>query len=132
MATSTTQPPKTAEPGPADPPDIATMRESAYILLGPDDGPDVLPPPPAEVDTLTATLRGHLELLTPEVELAAGRLHKNSIPRYCALACVGEARGKLRATPGPGAAGAAAYARRLARVLRALCDHHETLTGVTL
>jgi hypothetical protein len=109
--------------------DIATMRETAQILLGPDGAPDVLPPAPAEVDTLTATLRGHLELLAPEVELAATRLDSESIPRFCALACVGEARGKLRSAPRPGQYGAVAYARRLARVLNALCDHHEKLTG---
>jgi hypothetical protein len=109
------------------PVDIATMRASALLILGPDDAPDVLPPPAAEVETLTSLLRGHLELLVPEVEAATGRLANDSIPRCCALACVGEARGKLRATPGPGHDGATAYARRLARVLTALCDHYEKL-----
>lgn len=111
------------------PVDVATMRATARLLLGPDDAPDALPALPDEVDTLTATLRGHLELLGPEVEKTAGRLDKESIPRYCALACVGEARGKLRAEPGPGLYGAVAYARRLARVLNALCDHYEKLGG---
>ncbi len=107
--------------------DVATMRETAAILLGPDAGMDALLPASDELDTLTRTLRGHLELLAPEVEKAAGRLHKDSIPRYCALACVGEARGKLKAVPGRGPHGLVAYARRLARVLNALCTHYEEL-----
>lgn len=114
-----------AEQARSDPPDLATMRETASRLLGEDDGPDALPPSADEVNTLTLTLRGHLELLAPEVERIAGK--PRDIPRYCALACVGEARCKLRATPAPGASGAVAHARRLARVLNALCDHHERL-----
>ncbi|MGW0632097.1 DUF6415 family natural product biosynthesis protein [Streptomyces sp. NPDC002758] len=55
------------------------------------------------------------------------RLGKDSIPRYCALACLGEARGKLRAQPSPVPGGDLAYARRLARALNALCDHFEAL-----
>ena len=91
-----------AEGHDAAPPDIETMRGSARRLLGPDDAPDVLLPAAAELDTLTCTLRGHLELLAPEVEQGAGRLDEESIPRYCALARVGEARGKLPAQPLPG------------------------------
>lgn len=104
------------------------MRATAQLVLGPDDAPDVLPPAADELDTLTLTLRGHLELLAPVVEKGANSLDKDSIPRYCALACVGEARGKLQAVPSPSPHGPVAYARRLARVLDALCDHHETLS----
>lgn len=111
------------------PPDIETMRAAAARLLGPDDAPEHLPPAVDELDTLTTLFRGQLELLAPEVEGIAHRLPKDNIPRYCALACVGEARGKLRAEPGPGPHGPVAYARRLARVLKALCDHHENLGG---
>ena len=118
MATSTTK---------VLPADIAAMRETAQILLAPDAEPGPLAPAAEELDTLTTMLREHLELLVPEVEQAAGRLDRESIPRYCALACVGEARGKLTATPAPGHSGAVAYARKLARVLNALCDHHENL-----
>ncbi|MFI9764387.1 DUF6415 family natural product biosynthesis protein [Streptomyces sp. NPDC051963] len=92
-------------------------------------GPDVLPPTRAELDILTAALRGHMELLAPEVEQATGRLDEESIPRFCALACVGEARRKLSLEPRPGLNRAASHARRLARVLNALCDHYQDLTG---
>lgn len=102
------------------------MRASARRLLA----EDAIQPDAAELDTLTLTLRGHMELLIPEVEQAAGELPEDNIPRYCALACIGEARGKLRAGPGLGVGGPVAYARRLSRSLNALCDHHENLHGV--
>ena len=116
------------------PADVATMRETAHRVLGPDSTPEALPPAGDELMTLTAMLRGHIELLAPEVEQAAGRLPKNSPTGAAALACVGEGTRKLRApelafTP---LAGTVMYARRLARVLAALCDHYETVSaGVT-
>ncbi|MEU9518271.1 DUF6415 family natural product biosynthesis protein [Streptomyces sp. NPDC048224] len=116
----------TAEEQRCAPPDLGAMRETAGILLEPDAAPVALPPADGELAALTATLRGHLELLIPEVEHALRRLPEDSIPRYCALACIGEARGKLGATPSRRYGGDAGHARRLARVLRALCDHHET------
>ncbi|WP_329437836.1 DUF6415 family natural product biosynthesis protein [Streptomyces canus] len=111
-----------------DPPDIDTMRATVRRLLGPDDGPDVLPPTAAELDTLALALRGHLDLLTPEVERAAGPRPKN-VAQYCALACVGESRRRLSVRPRPGLESHVAHARRLARVLNALCDHYERIRG---
>ncbi|OUD00006.1 DUF6415 family natural product biosynthesis protein [Streptomyces swartbergensis] len=112
-------------------PDLAIMRETARLVLGPDSGPDTLPPAAEELDTLTATLRGHLQLLTPEVEQAAGRLPENSPTRSGAMYCVGEARGKLRAPELSFArlSGSVMYARRLARVLVALCEHYEIVSA---
>ncbi|MBK3564711.1 DUF6415 family natural product biosynthesis protein [Streptomyces sp. MBT62] len=75
-------------------PDITVMRETAQILL--DLDAVALPPTPDELETLTQMIRGHLELLIPEVEQSVRRLKRDSIPQYCALACVGEAREKLR------------------------------------
>ncbi len=114
----------------ADPPDLATMRDTAQRVLDPDSGPDALPPAADELDPLIAQLRGHLGLLMPEVERAAGRLPEGSVTRYGALACVEEARGKLRAPELSLAApsGSVLYARRLARVLGALCEHYEILS----
>lgn len=125
-------PHRTAQPTAAGldepPPDIATMRETVRCLLGPDDGPDALPPSAAELDTLTLALRGHLQLLIPDVERAAGPRPKH-VAQYCALACVGEARRKLGIEPRPGLESQVAHARRLARSLSALCDHYERLIG---
>lgn len=113
------------------PPDIATMRAVVARLLDPDAAPELLPPAPDEVETLIVQLRGHLDLLVPEVEETAQRLPRQDISRYCALACAGEARERLRSEPTPRFGGPLGHTRRLARTLNALCDHWETLTGVT-
>lgn len=110
------------------PPDIATMRATAAPVLGPDDGPDALPPSAAALETLEGTLRGHLQLLIPDVQKAASTRRKD-VQAYCALACVGEARGKLTVAPGNTPSSRVHHARRLARVLLALCEHYERLTG---
>ncbi|MEU7305360.1 DUF6415 family natural product biosynthesis protein [Streptomyces sp. NPDC007206] len=111
------------------PVDIETMRETAALLLGPDDGPDALPPAAAELDVLTAMLRGHLALLIPEVEAKAGRLPKDRVRRYCALACVDEANRKLRVGDGCTPAARVAVARKLARSVNAMCRHYQLLHG---
>ncbi|GAA2218872.1 DUF6415 family natural product biosynthesis protein [Streptomyces indiaensis] len=113
------------------PPDVATMRETAHSVLGPDNAPEATPPAGDELETLTVALRGHLELLAPAVEQAAGRLPEDAPTRTAALACVAEARGKLRAPElgFAGLAGSVMYARRLARVLDALCGHYETASA---
>ncbi|MER6075956.1 DUF6415 family natural product biosynthesis protein [Streptomyces sp. NPDC001817] len=109
--------------------DIKTMRETAALLLGPDDGPDALPPAVAELDTLTAMLRGHLALLIPEVEAKAWQLPKDSVRRYRAVACVDEANSQLRVGDGCTPAVRVAVARKLARSLNALCRHFDLLDG---
>lgn len=107
------------------------MRETVSRLLDPDAVPEALPPAAGELETLTATLRGHVELLAPEVEAAARTLKPGSIARYTVLGCVWEARSRLEAEPNPRFGGALGYARRLARALNALCDHYETHTRGT-
>ncbi|MFE2263359.1 DUF6415 family natural product biosynthesis protein [Streptomyces griseosporeus] len=120
--------PTTSEGNATAPPvDLTTMRETVAILLDPHGGPARSTPSDPELATLTETLRGHLEALTPEVEHLMAALPKNSILRYCILACLGEARDRLRAEPARRYGGPAGHARRLARVLNALCDHHEQL-----
>ncbi|MFD5862623.1 DUF6415 family natural product biosynthesis protein [Streptomyces chartreusis] len=124
---------RTAEPlgaaGQAQaPPDIAMMRATAAPVLGPDDGPDAFPPSAAALETLDSTLRGHLQLLIPDVQKAAGSRRKD-VQTYCSLACVGEARGKLTVATAGTPAVRVRHVRRLARVLLALCEHYERLTG---
>ncbi|MFI6662514.1 DUF6415 family natural product biosynthesis protein [Streptomyces sp. NPDC050523] len=126
-------PHRTAQPTAAglgeSPPDIATMRVTVNRLLDPDSAPEALPPAAAEVDILTARLRGHVQLLAPEVELAARELAPGSIARYSVLGCVWEATSRLEAEPCQRYGGPAGYARRLARALNALCDHYEQLSS---
>ncbi|MGW4885650.1 DUF6415 family natural product biosynthesis protein [Streptomyces murinus] len=107
------------------PVDTVTMRETAARALGSEGETDAPPPAPENLDILISQLRGHLELLIPEVEKVLGRLPKDGTARYCASACVGEACGKLQTRPAPRADGEVEYARSLARVLRALLDHFE-------
>ncbi|MEU6379288.1 DUF6415 family natural product biosynthesis protein [Streptomyces sp. NPDC046909] len=116
----------------APPLNTATMRALAHRLLQPDAAPDVLPPAADELEDLIRRLRGHLSLLAPEVEEQALTHSTDGVLRYCALACVGEAHGKLRVAPLPGLSGAAAYARRLARTLDSLCEHYEKLGGADI
>ncbi|GAA3977458.1 hypothetical protein GCM10022384_29130 [Streptomyces marokkonensis] len=118
----------TRQPTATVPVDLEKMRETVRALLNADGGPVLPEPPDTQVAVLTELLRGHLELMLREVETTVERL-PDTITRYCALACVGEARGKLRAAPAARPGGAVAYARRLARVLAALCDHHELMDG---
>jgi hypothetical protein len=66
--------------------------------------------------------------MIPKVEAITARLPADDIPRYCARACIGEANGKLGARYRTDYSGSVAYARRLARVLSALCDHYENLS----
>lgn len=107
------------------PPDIETMRDTARRLLA----EDAELPSPDELDTLALALRGHIMVLIPSVEDAAGRLPEDDIPRACALACVGEARMRLGAEPGRNLPAGVAHAQRLARSVNALCDHYENLDG---
>ncbi|MFF3848064.1 DUF6415 family natural product biosynthesis protein [Streptomyces sp. NPDC002328] len=98
------------------------MRESVRLLEA--AVLPVQPPPAAQLELLTQTVRGHLELLVPEVEQLARRLDEGSPVRHCMQACMGEARLGLRATPAD-RGGPVRHARRLARALATLCDHYE-------
>lgn len=109
------------------PVDVATMRQTVNVLLDPDAAPDVFPPSGAELETLTATIRGHIEILAPEVEAAARELKPNSIRRHGILSCVWEANSRLEAEPSKRYGGPVGNARRLARSLNALLDHYEAL-----
>ncbi len=105
------------------PPDLTTMRTTLARLLDGKGNPAT--PPPPDLPTLIETLRGHLHLLLPEVEAAALKLGKDSVLRYCCLACIGEARQKLGTGPHP--QGEYRRALRLAHSLNALCEHYEEL-----
>ncbi|MFE9127121.1 DUF6415 family natural product biosynthesis protein [Streptomyces sp. NPDC007148] len=105
------------------------MRQTIGRLLPPGEQPT---PTRQEVEALTGLLRGHVELMIPEVEAAAMRQPQDDVPRYCALACAGTARQRLRSQPSPSPGGDTAHARRLARALTALVDHYQALTGVAM
>ncbi|MEU9569970.1 DUF6415 family natural product biosynthesis protein [Streptomyces massasporeus] len=70
-------------------------------------------------------LHALLVVIVPEVELAALALPEDSVPRACALHCVGDARTRISMDPGRTPAARIAQARRLARSVHVLCDHYE-------
>ncbi|MFJ8599018.1 DUF6415 family natural product biosynthesis protein [Streptomyces shenzhenensis] len=110
--------------------DLAAMRQATVLVLGPEGRPHALPPSPVNLSDVIATLRGYLEWLVPQVERQAARMPKDSVARACACACVGQARRRLSTAPSHRYGGDIGHARRLARVLCALCDDYES-TGET-
>jgi hypothetical protein len=107
--------------------DVDLMRASAARLLD----KDAELPSAAELETLTLLLRGHIMLVIPEVEEAAAKLPEGDIPRACALACVGEARMRLRMEAGGNLPQQVAHVQRLARSVRSLADHCVNLGGTS-
>ncbi|MGA5824426.1 DUF6415 family natural product biosynthesis protein, partial [Kitasatospora sp. NPDC094028] len=59
------------------PVDTITMRETVVRALGSEGETDAPPPTPENLDILIGQLRGHLELLIPEVEQMLARLPKD-------------------------------------------------------
>ncbi|MFI6695509.1 DUF6415 family natural product biosynthesis protein [Streptomyces sp. NPDC050433] len=99
--------------------DISTMTAAAAALLD-----DVAEPPVGEaLILLTLQLRGHLNLLIPELE----RRCAVAGPRdeACAQAGIGEARRRLAADPS--SLGPVRHATLLARSVEALCRHFQRL-----
>ncbi|MEU9215378.1 DUF6415 family natural product biosynthesis protein [Streptomyces sp. NPDC048376] len=99
------------------------MRETASLLLA----PEADEPAPGELETLRQALTGMMHVAIPEIEAAAGRLPENDVPRACALACIGEARMRLRLPPGETFERQLVLTKKLARSVRALADHCQTL-----
>ncbi|MGX4695538.1 DUF6415 family natural product biosynthesis protein [Streptomyces sp. JNUCC 63] len=76
--------------------------------------------------------RQHLWKLIAHLEQLTGGLPADDVPRNVALAGVGEARRRLEETEATGLHGEVERVKRLARSVIALCDHHDTLTGVRM
>ncbi|MFB7335673.1 DUF6415 family natural product biosynthesis protein [Streptomyces adustus] len=109
--------------------DLSVIRWNIGLLL-PHHQP--LPLTDDELAALTDFLHEHTRLLITHVEQAAARRPAEDVPRYIALACTAKARDRLRVQPAPGRHSLLVHARRLARALAALCDHHDALAGVAM
>ncbi|MGW6292779.1 DUF6415 family natural product biosynthesis protein [Streptomyces sp. NPDC055058] len=70
--------------------------------------------------------------LMPCIEQLAARCADDDVPAQVALAGVGEARRRLTEPEAAGLRGEVARVKRLARSVRALCDHYDTLTAVRM
>ncbi|MER6677781.1 DUF6415 family natural product biosynthesis protein [Streptomyces sp. NPDC000983] len=126
--TQTTAPARHPDATDALPVDTATMRAAVAQVLP----PDVTPLDLTTLQALTGLLVGHMQLLIPKIEQAAAQLPTDDVPRYVALVCVREARGKLAARRGLEPYDSVTHVRRLGRLLLALCDHYETLSGIRM
>ncbi|MER7798989.1 DUF6415 family natural product biosynthesis protein [Streptomyces parvulus] len=104
-------------------PDIARVRATARQLLA----ADAEPPEREELAEMTALLREDIASLIPAVEALTRTLPETDIPRACALACIGEARMRLRLGEGDTDLVRQSVAVRMARTANALADHHQTL-----
>ncbi|MFE2586583.1 DUF6415 family natural product biosynthesis protein [Streptomyces sp. NPDC059378] len=115
--------------GATPPVDVAAIRWNIGLLL---PYHQALPLTDDELASLTAFLRTHTQQLITHVEEAAARRPAEDVPRYIALACTAKARNRLRARPAPDRHSLLVHARRLARALAALCDHHDALADVAM
>ncbi|MGW6309062.1 DUF6415 family natural product biosynthesis protein [Streptomyces niveus] len=101
--------------------DISTMTNTAAALLD-----DVAEPPVGEaVVLLTLQLRGHLNLLIPELEQRCDGAGARNVA--CTQAGIGEARRRLAADPS--SVGHLRHATLLARSVIALCRHFQRLAA---
>jgi hypothetical protein len=104
--------------------DIQTMRLAAAAVLAPDAYPRH-----GELEAQRLLLRRHINQLISVLEDIAPTRPAESVPAAVALAEAESARVLLNTYPEPGLRGAVQHLRHLARELRALCDHHDVLTG---
>jgi len=110
------------DPRPAD---VAVMRETARRLLSIGE----VPPLVEDVAELSAMLRGHVELLVPEIEALLPGFPVGDVPAAIARVGAEEASRRLNAPQGPGTDAAYRQAKKLAMSVFSLCDHYENLRG---
>jgi hypothetical protein len=108
--------------------DMETMRAAAAVLLA-SDAPFLRQD---ELEDRRRLLRGYITELVPVVEDLAMTRPVESLPRAAAVDTVETARAQIAIAPGPGLVAAVRHVRALARDLRALCNHHDMLTGARL
>lgn len=82
-----------------------------------------------DLDILILALRGHIQLMIPEVEQVIGEHPRDHIPAICARACCGEARRRLVMGNGDTIAVRVSVSQKLARTVDALVRHYTELGG---
>ncbi|MEV0633797.1 DUF6415 family natural product biosynthesis protein [Streptomyces sp. NPDC050619] len=74
----------------------------------------------------------YLEQLIPQIEQLTERLPEDDAPAKVASAAVSEACRRVGEPESAGLYGEVERVKRLARSVLALCDHYDTLTGITM
>ncbi|MET8507545.1 DUF6415 family natural product biosynthesis protein [Streptomyces sp. NPDC004787] len=100
------------------------MRETARRVLETQGAPSSM----EELDLLIRTMRGHIELLVPEISTLVAAAPPGDGPAICARIGAAEAVRRLRRTRGFDPDGVKRHATKLALSVLSLCDHSETLT----
>ncbi|MEU4653853.1 DUF6415 family natural product biosynthesis protein [Streptomyces sp. NPDC023723] len=108
-------------------PDIVTMRAAATWFLD-----RRTPPGRGTVQALHRDLRGYLDGLIPWVLGIVRREETDEAQGSVALAAVAQARQRMGGAQIDELSGEPAHVTWLARSVLALCDHYDTLTGVTM
>lgn len=106
---------------------IVAMRAAAGWFL---DQPSL--PRHQTVKGFSEDFHGCLVQLIPQIKQLTERLPEDDVPAKVALAGVGEARRRLDEPEADGLHGEVERVKRLARSVVALCDHYDTLKGVTM
>ncbi|MEU7061485.1 DUF6415 family natural product biosynthesis protein [Streptomyces sp. NPDC046197] len=76
--------------------------------------------------------RQRLGQLIPTIREVTARLPEHDVPAQVALAAIHQARRRLDEVKAVGLQGEVERVKRLARSVVALCDHYDSLTGVTV
>lgn len=103
----------------------AAMRDAAVRFLNEPSLPRY-----QTVQHLGHAFHRDLWRLIPRAEQLVGNASCDDVPAKVALACAGEARRRLDEIERAGLSGEFERVKRLARSVVALCDHHDSLTGV--
>ncbi|MGW2559464.1 DUF6415 family natural product biosynthesis protein [Streptomyces sp. NPDC001514] len=103
--------------------DLDTMRDTARRVLALGEAPPLL----EDLDRLTDILRGHVQLLVPEIASLIRRLPRGDGPACVAQIGIDEAWRRLHTTRGFGPDAAYRHAKKLALSVNSLCDHYENL-----
>lgn len=103
------------------------MRETARTVQALDG-----PPPAADLTVLLDTLRGHVQLLVPDIRALIRAAPVGDYAAAVALVGVDEAWRRLNTPPGFGTDAAYRHACKVALSVLSLCDHWENLARPTV
>ncbi|MGW7369087.1 DUF6415 family natural product biosynthesis protein [Streptomyces sp. NPDC054841] len=102
------------------------MRDTARRVIALGERPSI-----RDLDELTEAMRGHVQLLVPEIRNLITGKGLGDIPAQVAQICAEEAWRRFHTTRGFGPDAAYRHAQKLALSVFSLCDHHDNLREPT-